>query len=166
MRYKRGQGEPELLRIVIRIIIAMIILLLLIGLVITVIYKRNSSLEQKQAKASLELILRSVADKKPEVVIFQPEGGILWKWKLISFPNANRQRPKQCIVNAWENCLCMCKSEAWTFSVVKECDKNGFCSSQDVAYKTSKSGSHYAIPMEGLPLTLELNHQDKTIKEK
>lgn len=150
-----------------KIIIAVICIIFLVYLLFSIynIHLRNKELEK--AKASLEHLIREINAGKEEVRIYNPLG-----WSFYSFPQYtmyNRyggELPEYCSNRRWENCLCICAIDNKEENISKKCDNLGYCLENEFVIESKEGEPFKSIMIEEPPLTLSIDHENKTISKK
>jgi len=166
-----------------KIIIAVICLLLLAFLLFMIYSSLDAKHKLEQAKSSMEMIELALDEAKQngeaEVVILGPTvrkklspakvGEAIDIWWVIAFPAEKvglpgTVTPKTCVLNGWENCLCICESNFNGLADLTDnaCDKIGICTELDKKAITEYEGFSFEeirafmrSPVSPIPIFLD-----------
>jgi hypothetical protein len=151
-----------------KIVLAVISIGFLVYFLSALYFTNQNSKDLELAKASLESLIESTKNSEiNEVLIYNPED-----WVLISFSKEKADDlPNSCSNFAWDSCICLTDdinffSEwltllPWTddkeIKFKENSDEEGTC------LKSEYSVQGRIILLEELPITLQINHEEKII---
>lgn len=139
-----------------KIILALISISFLIYFLTALYFTSQNSKGLEQAEASLEFLIKEINDGRDEVEIYNPSPsfntlGIFRGWKITSW--SSNEMPNQCFNLAWDNCLCICKTDLLEDDK-EECDEEGIC------LESPKTINSDVIKIDEIPLKLSIKYGD------
>jgi len=162
-----------------KIVLAVISIGFLVYFLYALYFANQGNEELEQAEASLEYLIEQINFGSETVEIYNPEDDLLTFWQIAFFDSSREYIPESCKSQKWDSCVCICGPSSLSKdeeSAVKTCDTNGACGELSDIYNVNTEdidfidkiivGYEYSIPLDNLPMTLEINYDKKIIKRK
>jgi Ca2+/Na+ antiporter len=147
----------------VKLILAVIAILFLVLFVVYLYNNFSQNKELEQAKSSLTHLTSEISAGSTEVQIYNPKDWVLSSWLSSTAPiiPGAANMPKQCLINKWDACLCLCAAPSGsvkTFLVA--CDTKGICMQNEFSVENN------VIDIgKNPPLILSINQGEKIIKK-
>ncbi|MBM3228295.1 hypothetical protein FJZ20_00180 [Candidatus Pacearchaeota archaeon] len=142
-----------------KIILAVIAIGFLAYLLFSIYSTNKDSANLELAKASINLLNKTINEDKSTVEIYNPRNWIIYSWPnsysdgFLFLKNEKIGMPNFCSNLDWNGCICICKKEN-----PNSCDENGICIENLKGLSFDNN-----IKIENPPVMLSIDHNNKKI---